>query len=228
VYAIGDIHGRRDLLEQLLDAIAADRTNWPGKTQLIFLGDYVDRGSQSREVIDTLLALPRSFTPTFLRGNHDQCALDFLRQPSCLREWLDLGGAETLRSYGIRPPRQFDSEALVSLRNAFAAALPPEHLSFLTGLLPSVILGDYLFVHAGIRPGVSLDRQSPRDMLWIRDEFLRSAADYGKIIVHGHSPHPSPVKRHNRIGIDTGAYLTGKLTALILEGEKHRFLSSSG
>lgn len=227
VYAIGDIHGRLDLLERLLDQIARDAASARDLVKhLVFLGDYVDRGPQSRAVIDRLAAGPPSgFGAIHLRGNHEAALLDALDDPRVGARWIAFGGGATLSSYGVAPPAEDASlERLVETQRRFRAALPPQHLDFLRRLRTCVTIGDYHFVHAGIRPGVPLDRQRDSDRLWIREEFLHSYADHGKVVVHGHTIAPQPEVRSNRIGIDTGAFATNRLTALVLEGTDRRFL----
>ena len=221
VYAIGDIHGRVDLLTRLLAQIEADakRSGGVERKALVFLGDYVDRGPDSRRVVDVLLGgLPKGFNAHFLKGNHEAILLDFLDEPSYLGQWLANGADATFRSYGM------DLEELIrkgatpeAWRRAFLASLPEAHRDFFETLELAVAFGDYLFVHAGVRPGVPLEAQDPHDMVWIRAPFLQSDEDFGKIVVHGHTPAREPVIRANRIGIDTGAVFTDRLTALKLE-----------
>lgn len=222
VYAVGDVHGRLDLLTALLGRIAADAALRPaGRRRLVFLGDYIDRGPGSRGVVERLVqGPPPGFEAICLRGNHEQAMLDFLEAPEQAEAWLDFGGEATLRSYGVRPaaPRQ--------MRDALAAVLPAAHLRFLETLDFVHEAGGYLFVHAGIRPGRALEIQHPHDLLWIREAFLESGADHGCVVVHGHSIVPVPEVRSNRIGIDTGAFATGRLTCLVLEGAERRFLTT--
>jgi serine/threonine protein phosphatase 1 len=195
---------------------------------LVFLGDYVDRGPQSKGVLDYLIQFQwDGWEAIFLRGNHDQTVLDFLEDASVYRAWREFGGAETLVSYGVKPPRFDDAAELQEARDEFSRKCPAAHLQFLHTLRHSYTMGDYMFVHAGVRPGVDLDRQSPQDLMWIREEFLLSGRVLDKIIVHGHSPTDRPVRRKNRVGIDTGAYATGQLTAAVLEGTGCRFLSTA-
>jgi serine/threonine protein phosphatase 1 len=226
VYAIGDIHGRSDLLDRLLGLIHRDLGGYKGTPTLIFIGDYVDRGSDSRGVIDILLDVATRFPAHFLRGNHDQAMLDFATNPHSFTGWRNLGGAETLLSYGVRPPTGSDGLALSDARARFNQAVPPAHWRLLRELESAVEVGDYFFTHAGVRPGVPLDRQNPQDLMWIREEFLQSEEDFGKVVVHGHSPSSSPVRKSNRIAIDTGAYQSGKLTAAVFEASSVRFLQS--
>ena len=226
VYAVGDIHGCLTELDALLAIIEDDTASFEGELQLVFLGDYVDRGPASKGVLDRLLAIPIGFKTHYILGNHDQTLLDFLENPSVFRDWRDFGGRETLMSYGVTPPRFDNEEAYSRARDMLRSVMPQTHLDFLRSLQYSVTIGSYYFVHAGIRPGVALDRQVPEDLLWIRYEFLLSNADHGVVVVHGHTPMEEPVKQSNRIGVDTGVYATGKLTAAVLEGTQCRFIST--
>lgn len=229
LYAVGDIHGRDDLLAPLMSDIAADGKRHPDKRKiLIFLGDYVDRGLQSKQVIDRLLGLDLGdFKTVFLKGNHELAMLQFLGDAQFGRTWKYYGGLETLHSYGINElTLSDDPEDFERARENLIRVLPVDHLRFLETLLPSVEYGDYFFVHAGVRPGVSLARQIEDDLLWIRDDFLQSRASFGKMIVHGHTPAESAIFRPNRIGIDTGAYMTGILTCLVLEGATHALIQT--
>jgi serine/threonine protein phosphatase 1 len=226
VYAIGDIHGRADLLETILQEIGRDCENAHASVTFVFVGDYVDRGQDSREVVARLLELSKIAHCIFLRGNHDQTLLNFLGDHTIYPQWQAFGGVETLLSYGVSPPSFDDEKAYRATRAEFARKLPSAHRNFFETLQNSAQIGDYYFVHAGVRPGMHLDEQSLEDKLWIRDAFLRSDADFGKIVVHGHTPESRPVKRSNRISIDTGAYSSGRLTALRLEGTTIKFLST--
>ena len=194
----------------------------------MFLGDYVDRGPSSREVVEYLIALERpGWEIVSLRGNHEHFFLEFLQNSEVYRIWREFGGGETLRSYGVRPPSFDDLEEFSREREKFATNVPASHLRFLKALPLSFTAGDYLFAHAGVRPGIALERQSPEDLMWIRDEFLLSDRVLEKIIVHGHTPGERPVVRPNRICVDTGAYATDCLTAVTLSGERCTFLSTS-
>jgi len=229
LYAVGDIHGRLDLLEDLLSLIERDaRASNAGRRTLVFLGDYVDRGPDSRGVVERLVTdLPQGFDAHFLKGNHEAILLDFLDDPWRLDHWLMNGGEETMRSYGVGTKRLAQLGAAAEIwRQAFAEALPEAHLRFFRDLQLSVSFGDYLFVHAGLRPGVPLAAQSEADLIWIRGPFLNHAGSFDKIVVHGHTPGEEPVTRQNRIGIDTGAVFTGRLTALRLEGSSRKFLQT--
>jgi len=227
VYAIGDIHGRADLLAALHRMIRDDAAGRPVSRRVaVYVGDYIDRGPDSRAVIDLLLDAPLAgFESVHLLGNHEAFLLDFLDDAAIGPDWLFNGGAETLASYGVESPWPF-GDPLDRMQTEFRRRLPARHLTFLRGLRLSHVEGDYLFVHAGVRPGVPLDRQARDDLLWIRDEFLDSGTDLGKVVVHGHSIAHEPEQRANRIGIDTGAYMTGRLTCLVLEGADRRFLAT--
>jgi serine/threonine protein phosphatase 1 len=227
VYAVGDIHGRADLLDDLLRRIARDATAHSDDQmrQLIFLGDYVDRGSTSRGVIERLLGRPLpGFATVYLRGNHEQVMLDFLDGRSDGRAWLSYGGAETLMSYGVA----VSGRSTDALRGALAAALPPDHLAFLRACVLHHSAGDYVFVHAGARPGLALEAQDPLDLLWIRDDFLDvSEALPGKVVVHGHTIRKAPENLAYRINIDTGAFFSGRLTCVVLRSNTRRFLTNA-
>lgn len=232
--AIGDIHGRLDLLQglvaQLRDSYAAapGPDLPPAETHLIFLGDYIDRGPQSAETIEWLINFaPAWATPHFLRGNHEQCFLDILSGTApdeTAAAWLEYGGMETLASYEVGS-RLLYSGDLDAIRAAARAAVPFHHYQFLTTTRHSLRFGDYLFAHAGIRPGVPLDAQRDEDLIWIREPFLSSQEDFGAVVVHGHTIVPEPENLPNRIGVDTGAYRHGVLSAVILEERNRRFLS---
>jgi serine/threonine protein phosphatase 1 len=229
IYAIGDIHGQVALLDRLHLEIEADAAAGQQlQSVIVYLGDYVDRGLHSREVIERLLGgPPPGFRAVHIKGNHEQAVLDFLEDPSFGVQWANFGGLETLYSYGnleaahLSKPDEFFKAA-----DLFFEQLPAAHLRFFKGLQLSATIGDYYFVHAGVKPGIPLEHQAEEDLLWIRDEFLDSPADFGKIVVHGHSPEPDPVLRANRIGVDTGAYMTGVLTCVVLEGTGLRFLQA--
>jgi serine/threonine protein phosphatase 1 len=226
IYAVGDVHGRADLLDQLLEKIVRDSEGAASSCSLVFVGDYVDRGADSRGVIERLLRPLDGFETHYLRGNHEQAMLEFLENPSSYRSWRKFGAGETLRSYDVEPPADNDESAIEMARDELADRLPEPHLDFLRNLGSFVQIGDYHFVHAGVRPGVPLEDQSLEDMMWIRDEFLNSEENFGKVVVHGHTPTDRPVCRSNRIGIDTGAFATNCLTAVVLDGVGARFLST--
>lgn len=228
VYAIGDIHGRSDLLDVIHHSIGADLAEGrPPECQIIYLGDYVDRGHDSCGVIKRLSGPPPfALKRTLLMGNHEQMLLRFLEDGSTTPMWRQLGGMETLLSYRIDVNAALERPGFAGLSAELATRMPPQHLDFLRSLVPSVSVGDYFFCHAGVRPGIPLDEQRERDLLWIRDEFLRCNAPFGKVVVHGHSPVERAEFRANRINIDTAAYLTGRLTCLVLEGCSMRTLST--
>jgi serine/threonine protein phosphatase 1 len=229
MYCIGDIHGRADLLAELQRRIVADAAGFDGQRQLLYLGDYVDRGEQSRQVLDLLTAGPPSgFEQIHLLGNHEQAMLDFLLDPLAMAGWLTWGGAATLRSYGIHAGVLGSRQELLAVRDRLEAELPRAHREFLQSGRPAYAEGSYYFVHAGVRPGVALEKQAIEDQLWIREEFTQSQANHGAIVVHGHSISEQVEFRPNRIGIDTGAFCTGVLTALVLEGEQQRLLQTGG
>jgi serine/threonine protein phosphatase 1 len=220
IYAIGDVHGRADLLRQMFSAIDNSLMTHPVENALqVLLGDYIDRGPNSREVIDTLLARARRHQLVCLKGNHESYAVQFLSDPSVLSEWRRVGGVNTLLSYGVRPATRDDPRTQREIAEAFRAAMPESHHRFLRNLALSFTCGDFFFTHAGVRPGISLARQWEQDLLWIRNDFLGHREDFGKIIVHGHTPAKKADIRSNRINIDTGAYVTGRLTCLILQGD---------
>lgn len=230
IYAVGDIHGCLGLLRRMMRVILEDISsispNEPAV--LVFLGDYVDRGGQSRNVIDYLDALSQGgFEVHHLKGNHEEAMLRFLTDPSGGPSWAIHGGSQTLQSYGVAAPMiEAPVEAWEQARQAFVAAVPATHLAFLQNLKLTVTIGSYLFVHAGLRPGVPIERQSEHDMLWIREPFL-SRGDFGPIVVHGHTPASHPHLGPTRIGVDTGAYATGVLTAVRLCDETQTILQVS-
>ena len=229
IYAIGDVHGCNSILQHLLASIDEHLTRFPSRRPiLVFLGDYVDRGSGSRQTIDQLISLRQHKEVVLLKGNHESYLLAFLKQPAILAKWIQFGGLDTLRSYGLTPGNPFDPKEQESLAAALHLALDKiGHLQFLDQLQTSFVCEDFFFVHAGVRPGVPLDQQSEDDLLWIREDFLHYGGDFGKIVVHGHTPAPEPEVCSNRINIDTGAYATGRLTCLVIERDKMKFISGT-
>ena len=231
VYAIGDVHGRLDLLEDLLVSIRDDAGEHPSDSarSLIFLGDYVDRGPESRGVVDAVMSdLLPGFTTVRLLGNHEEALLSFLDGESDGLDWLSFGGLETLLSYGV-PLRSLPNsgEAVKALQAALIEAVPERHVAFFRRCLLHYTLGDYVFVHAGVRPGIGLEKQTQTDLLWIRDDFLRVRTPLpGRVVVHGHTICDLPQNRGHRINIDTGAFVSGRLTCLVLRGKERRFLST--
>ena len=228
IYVFGDLHGRDDLAVRLQDAIAADRelSGLPN-TVVVGLGDMIDRGSGSQTVIQIMVGGFTGCTTVCLRGNHEQMLIDFLEDPVRYGPlWFRNGAIETLRSYGIatsgreRPP----AEELREIRDAAARAIPPSHLLFLQRMPLSYTAGDYFFAHAGAKPGVALTEQTPMDLLWIRSGFADRDPPFEKVVVHGHTPVDQPYFGLYRINLDTGAYSTGRLTCLALEGDQRRLL----
>lgn len=227
MYCVGDVHGRADLLIELQSKILADARGYAGHRVLLYLGDYIDRGLQSRQVVDLLLDRPLDgFQAVHLKGNHEQALLDFLKYPEATSAWLDFGGLETLASYGVSLTPLPGIQDLARLAAELDAVLPQAHRAFFESLPLSWSGGDYHFVHAGIRPGVALGAQHAEDLLWIREEFTQSGLDHGAVIVHGHTITREPELLPNRIGLDTGAFHTGILTCLVLEGVQRRFLQT--
>lgn len=232
VYAIGDVHGRLDLLSALEQQIVGDaEASGPHLDRhIVYLGDYVDRGFESRRVIEHLIEQPLpGFRSTYLLGNHDVWLREFAHSPDCGPSWVRFGGDATLVSYGVkldlqRPEAERFEEAHVRLQER----IPLTHLEFLHRLELGFGFGDYFFCHAGIRPDVPLERQSDVDLIMIREPFLSWNGDVGKVVVHGHTVEERPVLRSNRIGIDTGACWTNTLTCLVLEATGYRFLSTAG
>jgi serine/threonine protein phosphatase 1 len=227
-YVIGDVHGRLDLLDRLLADIDADLCASPAKALLVLLGDLIDRGPQSAQVVERLRTYRREgVQPVFLLGNHEEVLLRILDGAAPLiARWRMFGGTECLMSYGV------DGSALDGLDEAQSVALvrkaiPPKHVEFLRSFADTCRFGDYLLVHAGIRPGVELAGQKQSDLRWIRDPFLGHEGDHGFVVVHGHTISPDVEERPNRIGIDTGAYRSGVLTALVIDGEQRRLLSTA-
>jgi serine/threonine protein phosphatase 1 len=228
VYAVGDIHGRLDLLDRLLDMIADDdAARGDVRTEIVFLGDLIDRGPDSRGVVQRLLEYSRGPMPTrILMGNHEEVFLQALDgDQRALRFLTRIGGRETIFSYGVTPD-EYRSLDYDDLGAVVRARVPAEHRDFLAGFERWVEIGDYLFVHAGLKPKVALKDQALSDLRWIRDEFLLHRDSFGKMVVHGHSITETVDERTNRIGIDTGAFASGKLTALGLESDRRWFLTT--
>lgn len=228
VYAIGDVHGCLDLLLELREMIKEDLRKHPvGRSVELFLGDYIDRGPSSREVLEHLLtSAPVCSERVCLKGNHEQTLLEFLDDPDRLKHWARYGGMAMMRSYGVEEGTPMTSAACNGIHKQFVAAFPDEHEKFCRHLQTSASYGDYFFAHAGVRPGVALDKQSDHDLMWIRDEFLSSKKYHGKLIVHGHTPAKQPEVHTNRINIDTCAYGSGILTCLVLEDEGQGLLAT--
>jgi serine/threonine protein phosphatase 1 len=228
LYVIGDIHGRVDLLDRMIKEIDRDLENSPTDSGLtVTIGDYVDRGPNSRSVVDRLAHNPFPTEFIALRGNHDELFETFLQNPSVADAWRRLGGLETLHSYGVPIKDLMHGKNYAAAAAALKASLPQAHLQFFASLRECLPAGNYFLCHAGVRPGIPLPQQYREDLLWIREPFLSSKSNFGKIIVHGHTPVQKPEVLANRINIDTGAYITGRLTCAVLEKKEVRFLSVS-
>lgn len=236
VYAVGDIHGRLDLLDGLVDRMTQDYQAMGREDPpvLVMLGDYVDRGAQSAEVIGRLIDLKNQaaaegrFEFRALMGNHEETLLHFLDDPQAGPSWVEYGGGETMASYGVqRPVGRADPEVWEQTRQAFRAAFPVAHATFLRQLELMVVYGDYVFVHAGVRPGLPLERQVAADLLWIRNEFLDNSHGLDATVVHGHTPVEEVFVGRQRINVDTGAYATGVLTAVRLDGGEPKIIQFS-
>ena len=229
-YAVGDIHGRLDLLDRLLELIGHDHAKAGGRAELVFLGDYVDRGPASAGVVERLATLaaglPQGLRPVFLRGNHEALMLDFLADGRRAQAWLTNGGVATLASYGVAIDEDAGGASLAAAARRLDAVLPASHRAFLDGLALHHSVGPYLFVHAGLRPGRALAEQNEEDLIWIRGPFLSATEPFEKFVVHGHSISAAPDLQSNRLGIDTGAFCTGCLTAAILDRKGLRYLDT--
>ncbi len=226
IYVVGDIHGRLDLLNILHEEICQDASQFPNLQIIqIFLGDYVDRGLDSKGVVDWLIKPPpKGWKRICLKGNHEAMVLDFLDNCNLAKQWQRNGGLETLYSYGVDIKSLRGEDDPQALQDDFKKVFPKSHVKFFDGLPLFTEFGDYFFAHAGVRPGILLHKQKKQDLLWIRDDFLSSQMDFGKVVVHGHTPTEKPQILPNRINIDTGAYITGDLTCLVLESKWQRFL----
>lgn len=228
LYVIGDIHGRLDLLQRLADKIDKELALSPvAMAHTIFLGDYVDRGPHSAGVLESLSKAQFPTDAIALRGNHEEVMLKFLDDETVLDSWRKFGGLETLHSYGVDVSAAMRGAGYDSARQSLIERMSPEHVEFLKQTRLSVDYGDYFFCHAGVRPGVPLEAQTADDLLWIREEFLRHEGSHGKVIVHGHTPVAAPEIHASRINVDTGAYASSILTALVLEGDTQRFLNTA-
>jgi serine/threonine protein phosphatase 1 len=226
LYIIGDIHGRSDLLDQLVDEISRDIDQHGDRDSLtITLGDYIDRGPDSRGVLERLSRNPFPTPYVALRGNHEVLLENFLDSPATAEQWRRFGGLETLYSYGVPVNDLLLGKGFEEAARAMEDALPPEHRTFLSSLRNCISMNGCFFCHAGVRPNVPLAQQDVKDLLWIREEFLNSTQDYGKMIIHGHTPNVWPEVKRNRVNIDTGAFATGRLTCLVIEDRvRGRFL----
>ncbi len=227
VYAIGDIHGRLDLLEALANEIEADNSQHePARSTVILLGDLIDRGPDSAGVIRFVREWQARRPLRILCGNHEEMLLESLVRPEVLSAFLRHGGRETILSYGLTE-ESYRRLTLEELQQQMAQAIPADHIAFIRSFEDSILIGDYLFVHAGIMPGVARGKQSRADLRWIREPFLSHEGRHEHIVVHGHTITPDATIRHNRIGIDTGAYLHGRLTALVLEGKERNLITAT-
>lgn len=221
IYALSDIHGCSDLLRTMFAVIDRDLMTIGRRRAIhVFLGDYIDRGPDSSGTIDLLIDRARKHESIFLRGNHEEFLFEVLRNPEMLQNWRQYGGLQTLGSYGIQAPLNPSVEEQKELISRLALTIPMHHRMFFERLRTSFVCGDFFFVHAGIRPGLPIARQREEDLLWIRDEFLLSEKAHEKYIVHGHTPVREPDIRPNRANIDTGAYATGNLTLLTIQGHQ--------
>jgi serine/threonine protein phosphatase 1 len=225
IYAVGDVHGRADLLKQLFSRIDEDLKDYPiAESIQVFLGDYIDRGQDSAAVLDLLIERASTHRVACLKGNHEIFLAEFLENPRVLGAWAQYGALPTLASYGLKPAINAAFKEQVELAAELINAMPKSHSQFLADLKLCFTCGDFFFVHAGVRPGTPLARQREDDMLWIREDFLLHEEPFEKIIVHGHTPVREPDVRTNRINVDTGAYATGRLTCLKLEQDKILFI----
>ena len=228
-YVVGDVHGRLDLLERMLAMVEADFAQRPARrATLVFVGDLIDRGADSAGVVERLRTYRHPQIGTaFILGNHEEVLLRILGGESRLiDDWRRFGGRECIASYGADADDFARLDEQAALEQA-RKLVPKEHVDFLMGFADSCRFGDYLFVHAGVRPGVEFERQSQEDLRWIRAPFLTYAGDHGFVVVHGHTIVPEVEETENRIAIDTGAYRTGRLTALVIEGPERRYLTAT-
>lgn len=224
VYAIGDLHGRQDLLRKMLERILSDQRHLDDgrRCRIVFLGDYIDRGDHSRQVLEDLMVLTKDLSDGIiaLRGNHEEALLAFLRSPARESAWLDHGASQTLADYGVAAPTRAPSERdLVALRDAVEAAMG-DHVKFLRGLPSHAVSGDVIFAHAGLDPDDADTLTNEAAMMWGCPEACGSWPVPGKLLVHGHHDAPEPVDRPGRICVDTGAYHSGRLTAVRLDGSR--------
>jgi serine/threonine protein phosphatase 1 len=226
VYAVGDIHGRLDLFDTLIAQVDADdAARGIAETTVILLGDLIDRGPDSRGVIETARDWATRRKVRFLAGNHEEMFLKSFTSLETLRHFLRYGGRETLLSYPI-DPREYQALSLGDLQARLPNLVPGEHVAFMEAMEDAITMGDYHFVHAGIRPGVALDAQRRSDLRWIREPFIDHDGDHGVVVVHGHTITSAVEEKPNRIGIDTGAFMSGRLTALGLEGSDRWYLEA--
>ncbi|GGB97065.1 metallophosphoesterase [Novosphingobium endophyticum] len=226
VYAIGDIHGRIDLFDSLIEAIEEDDASRPeSRTTMILLGDLIDRGADSAAVVARAKEWSRQRPLEFIKGNHEEMLIASMTDVEVLRGFLRYGGRETILSYGVEPRALIESD-FDELQRMMVEAIPRDDVEFLDGFRQYIRNGDYLFVHAGIRPQVPIEDQRGTDCRWIREPFLSHDGDFGAFVIHGHTIAEEPQIRRNRIGIDTGAYLYGTLTAIGIEDTNRWFIQA--
>lgn len=231
IWAVGDIHGRSDLADRLIQAIRADlHGSEATRKVVVFLGDLIDRGLDSRGVLNQLsnLAADPGLEVRFVRGNHEDRMEAFLHDPEVGPGWCDYGGRDTLLSYGVQPPKTDSPDAWAEVSRALGEALPESHRELLASQENSVSIGDYFFAHAGAKPGIALPAQSPRDLMWIRGPFLDHEGPFEQVVVHGHTPADAVHSDSRRIGLDTGAYASNVLSAVRLEGETRTVMQATG
>jgi serine/threonine protein phosphatase 1 len=218
LYVVGDIHGRADALRDVFSRIDADLATGEFRRPVqIFLGDYIDRGPASREVLDMLIEREQHHETMPLKGNHEALFLEFFTNPAVLSSWRQFGGLQTLMSYGLKPSINPGPQEQIELAQQLMQSVPPAHLKLIADMRNSFTCGDLFFVHAGVRPGIPLKQQKEDDLLWIREDFLFHERSFKKVIVHGHTPVAEPDVRVNRINLDVGAYATGKLACMVID-----------
>ena len=226
-YAIGDIHGCDKLFDALIEAIEKDDAEaGPAETTVVLLGDLVDRGPGSAQVVKSARKWGKQRKVRYIAGNHEEMFLESFEDRGVLKHFLKHGGRETILSYGI-PKSEYNSLELNELQDRLHTLVPKKHRKFLESFEEMIVAGDYAFVHAGVDPSRSLTDQTRKDMLWIRERFLDHDAPFEKVIVHGHTIFEDVEQRSHRIGVDTGAFRFGRLTALVLEGETRRYIQAS-
>ena len=224
-YVVGDVHGRADCLENIFNRIDDDSKNIVESSKYeIYLGDYVDRGQDSKKVLDLLVQRQQQRQTIMLRGNHEYMFCEAFENPDNLADWACMGGIETIASYGVDIQWPLAKDQNLYIHREWVKKVPVSHRVFLKNLRNSFELGSYFFCHAGVRDGIKLRNQSVDDLLWIREEFLSSNVWHGKLVVHGHTPVEQPEFKTNRINIDTGAYITNNLTCIKLYGHEKEIL----
>ena len=228
IYAIGDIHGCAHLLDAMRDLIRADLRARPADAEIVYLGDYVDRGPDVAGTLERVVAPPQDLPPAVtLKGNHEHVLQEFLAGVDYSDSLQSFGGFETMRSYGVEPTAIPGRRWVDAARDSLKMNMPALHRALLDGLALSYDRPPYFFCHAGVQPGIPVEQQTEEALIWIRDAFLRSTADFGRIVVHGHTPVSQPDKRKNRINVDTRAYATGILSCAVLDVSSVRFLQTN-